>query len=66
MAITSIHRETAQILAFPARPRRRLENGMTAPAGIYEMAPGVVDASCWYHDEAVQDSGLTPERPKPC
>ncbi len=66
MAINLIHRETAQILAFPTRPRRRLDNGMTAPAGIYEMAPAVMDVSCWYHDEAMQDSTLNPDRPKPC
>ena len=65
MAVTHIHRETAQILAFPTHPRRRLENGMTAPASIYEMSPAVVDVSCWYHDEAVQDSSK-PDRPKPC
>ncbi|MBW6423222.1 DUF2735 domain-containing protein [Rhizobium sp. XQZ8] len=65
MATVNIHRETAQILAFPARPRRKLDNGLTAPAGIYEMSPDVVDVSCWYHDEAVQDGSKT-DRPKPC
>lgn len=63
---TSIHRDTATIYQFPVRPRRRLENGLTAPAGIYEMAPAVVDVSCWYHDEAMSDAQAKPERPKPC
>jgi hypothetical protein len=62
----TIHRETAQILAFPVRPRRRLENGMTTPAGIYEIVPVVVDTNCWYHDEAMHESEAKPDRPKPC
>jgi len=63
---TDIRRETAKILPFPVRPRRRMENGRTAPAGIYEVPASVVD-DCWYHDEAVRDEApkLT-DRPKPC
>ncbi|AXV16004.1 DUF2735 domain-containing protein [Neorhizobium sp. SOG26] len=62
---THIHRETAKILSFPLRPRRRLENGMTAPA-LYEAAPAIVDIGCWYHEEAVQADTSKSERPKPC
>ncbi|TCV74583.1 uncharacterized protein DUF2735 [Neorhizobium sp. R1-B] len=63
---TDIHRETARIYQFPIRPRRRLDNGATAPSSDLEIAGNVVD-TCWYHDEAVKDStSKTNERPKPC
>lgn len=60
----NIHRETAKVFQFPLRPRRRLDNGTTAPAEVFEVAPSVVDTSCWYHDDAVRDVEV--ERPKPC
>lgn len=63
---TDIRRETAKILQFPVRSRRRLEGGRTVPATIYEMSASVVD-DCWYHDEAVKDEApKTLDRPKPC
>ncbi|TWF54837.1 DUF2735 domain-containing protein [Neorhizobium alkalisoli] len=64
MAI-NIHRESAKIIEFPIRPRRRMEGGLTVPAGRYEVAVSVVE-SCWYHDEAVHDEVASEERPKPC
>ena len=62
----NIHRETATVFQFPVRPRRRLDNGMTAPAGVFEIGANVVDTSCWYHDEAVRDGEPKNDRPKPC
>ncbi|MGK6316496.1 DUF2735 domain-containing protein [Neorhizobium sp. DT-125] len=63
---TDIRRDTAKIYQFPVRPRRRLENGRTASASIYEMSASVVD-DCWYHDEAVKDEApKAADKPKPC
>lgn len=63
---TNIRRETAKILQFPLRPRRRLEGGRTVPAALYDVSASVVD-DCWYHDEAVRDEAAKlSDRPKPC
>lgn len=70
---TPLHPETSprdpkvgNVYQFPVRARRRLENGMTVPATVYEMTPCIVDIGCWYHDEAMQDGAASPEPPKPC
>jgi hypothetical protein len=66
--VTGIHRETAQILQFPLRPRIRLDNGITAAPGTYPVAVAVQD-HCWYHEEAVSvelDESRPEQGPKPC
>ncbi len=62
---TSIHRETAQIIPFPARSPRRLDIGRGIPVGR-DAAVSVVD-SCWYHEEALKESSAGSSEPaKPC
>ena len=59
------HRETAKIYEFPVMQRRRLDNGLTAPAPSKEVVFSVVD-TCWYHSEAIREDEHAPEMPKPC
>ncbi len=64
MSMTFIHhRESAQIIAFPIKPRPtpagRFESAKSAtelrPAGMHDAAFG----SGWYHDAAIQESEPT-------
>jgi hypothetical protein len=64
---TDFHRGPAKIYQFPARPRPALGGhredgrpGENPEAAI--PAPRVAAAACgsaWYHEEALQDAGLT-------
>ena len=63
---SNFYRETATVFQFPFQPRRRLDNGLTAPVSIFEVSANVVDTSCWYHDEALRDVGQKSDFPKSC
>ncbi len=63
--MAGIHRETAKIYEFPLMQRRRLDNGLTAPAPPKEVVFSVVD-TCWYHSEAIREDEHAPEMPKHC
>jgi len=63
--MAGIHRETAKIYEFPLMQRRRLDNGLTAPAASKEVIFSVVD-TCWYHGEAIREDEHAHDTPKPC
>ncbi len=56
----STFRESAKIYAFTPRARTAPVLHRDDPKSVVSMAaarPAVVDYHCWYHGEAIQDSG---------